>query len=210
MRKFCSLFLLCSVLACTFTTVCSAIVMVADHGDWPADWPKELEPLRQSSRTLGMGMGAQANVYEIPFSDRETFEQVWPAILKMRTPGSPLTLSRLDPTRKEELFDHSQPIVRIHAPGSAFLRKDGQELHSGPPWPKEIIGENGELPLSVVAEKDKDGHLHWVAQDPKQMSFGARRARVDVELVVDGKIIDLNRIALPDGVTIIDRRFRQK
>ena len=36
------------------------------------------------------------------------------------------------------------------------------------------------------------------------------RARIDLELVVDGKIIDLNRIQIPSDAPIIDKRFPAK
>ena len=34
-----------------------------------------------------------------------------------------------------------------------------------------------------------------------------RRARIDIELIVDGDIVDLNRIPLPTDTPIIDKRF---
>ena len=37
-----------------------------------------------------------------------------------------------------------------------------------------------------------------------------RRARIDIELIVDGKIVDLNRIPLPIDTQIIDKRFQER
>ena len=172
--------------------------------------------MRQSSLGYGVAAVIHENIYEIPIPDRETLERIWPAIVKVRTPGSPLTLSRFDPAKKGGLFSNSQPAVRIYAPANGVSHKKGHELRAGPPWPKEIVGKNGELPMYVVAEEDKAGQLHWVPRSPKQARDAKKllgffyRVRTDVELVVDGKIIDLNRIALPDGVTIIDHRFSHK
>src|SRR5258708_4199665 len=70
--------------------VASALVMTQDKGTWPADWPKALEPLRANARTIEVANGTQENVYEITFTDRDTFEKIWPTILALKTPGAPL------------------------------------------------------------------------------------------------------------------------
>jgi hypothetical protein len=204
MRKVCSAFCLVSVLGSA--TVCFAIVLVDDHGNWPEDWPNELEPLRASSRTLGVLTGIKETVYEIPVPDRETFERIWPAIVAVRTPGSPLRLSRFDPAIKDgSLFSNNHPTVRIFAPSNAVSGVKGDL-----PLPKEIVGSNGELPEYVIRKNDEEGQSHWVLPESGQSPSSRFRARIDLELVVDGQIIDLNRIALPDVATIIDRRFPQK
>ena len=50
--------------------------------------------------------------------------------------------------------------------------------------------------------------------DPIEEKYGPwgfmYRARTEIELVVDGRIIDLNRIPLPPETPIIDRRFQEK
>lgn len=211
--------------------VCRAAVFPQDRGAWPEDWPKELEPLRETSRTIGIGTGIQENIYEIPISDRETFEKVWPAVLKLRTPGSPLTLHRADSTPPKnwgDFLSNANPAIRIYAPTGSYSMKEAVDLQNPPdfealvregralraraPWPKAIVGKNGELPEYVVSEKGPDGRLIWVAADPFQESKGPprgfyNRARIDIELVVDGKVIDLNHVEFPDGVVIIDHRF---
>lgn len=72
------------------------------------------------------------------------------------------------------------------------------------------MGKDGGLPQYVVSEKQDDGSLKWVAADPyadaKPRGF-YNRARIDVELVIDGRIIDLNRTRLPADGVIVDRRF---
>jgi hypothetical protein len=66
---------------------------VADKGTWPKTWPEELEPLRETSRSL---QGGELNLirYEVPFNTREEFEAAWPHILKVKTKGAPLFLVR--------------------------------------------------------------------------------------------------------------------
>ena len=52
----------------------------------------------------------------------------------------------------------------------------------------------------------RESHLKdWVVQ-----SLKVKRARIDIELVVDGNIVDLNRIPLPADTPIIDKRFKDK
>jgi hypothetical protein len=49
--------------------------------------------------------------------------------------------------------------------------------------------------------------LTWVPVQPGDENKGFYyRARVDLELVADGEIIDLNRIKLPTEIPIIDKR----
>jgi hypothetical protein len=89
----------------------------------------------------------------------------------------------------------------------------GTYLKVGPPWPDAIRDESGKLPEYVVA----DG-LEWRAttlqelHDSRKLRDNAtktsltRRARTEILLVVDGKIVDLNRIKLPNSV--VDKRFQ--
>jgi hypothetical protein len=54
-----------------------AIFEIAEEGQWPKTWPKELEPFRKQSCTV---IHASTAIYEIPFSKREEFESAWPHI----------------------------------------------------------------------------------------------------------------------------------
>jgi hypothetical protein len=91
------------------------------------------------------------------------------------------------------------------------LVKQGRALRAGAPWPIELIQKHGHLPEYVSSKKDAEGKLQWVAADPAAKDQQPRgffnRARIDVELVVDGEIIDLNRVRFPDGAKVIDYRF---
>src|SRR5262249_51647413 len=156
---------------------------------------------------------------------QKTFDAVWPAVLKLRTRGSPLTLYRSGtkpPPAWGDLLSNAKAAVRIYAPTyNSFvsnvavdptkpvdiptLLDEGKGLVVPQNWPKELQGDAGELPEFVVAETRK-GRLVWVPADLNEKEKGPRgffnRARIDVELVVDGRIIDLNGIRLPEDARI--------
>jgi hypothetical protein len=95
--------------------------------------------------------------------------------------------------------------VRILWPsGATASLPDGTRLHAGPPWPDSLKAPSGELPEYVVAEGGK-----WVPFAGDQRKGFQHRARVDVVLVVDGRVVDLNRIELPGDTPILDRRFEE-
>lgn len=141
---------------------------VANEGQWPASWPKELEPLRKQARTLEGPMVLFLQ-YEIPFTKREEFEAAWPAILKVKTSGAPVILLRAPNSR---LGGTIEAGVRIHCPPRDVDRK----AHPEAPIPSNSIRER------------------WMWTNY-------------IELVVDGKIVDLNRIKLPADTPIVDERF---
>ena len=95
------------------------------------------------------------------------------------------------------------------------LLKEGKlkTLSAEPPWPTNIISASGELPEYVVS-KEEDGIARWIAADlekdrkENKISGFYYRARVDLELVVDGQIIDLDSMQLPDNTPIRDKRFK--
>ena len=203
-----------SIVLCT---VCSvyALYTVSDKGMWPKSWPEELEPLRKQSRTLKGSMSNLA-IHVIPFANREDFESAWPHILKLKSNGAPVILLRGPDTRLGTI----DAGVRIRSPQTGNLVTHsgqlypasleasvpgGQFLRIGPPWPDYIMSESGALPKVVFNDNGKwspwdrtkgfkgIGHLIW--------------ARTDIELVVDGDIVDLNRISLPADTPIIDKRF---
>lgn len=135
---------------------------VSNEGQWPADWPKELEPLRKQSRTLEGPLQPQLS-YAIPFTKREELETAWPHLLKVKTPGAPIVLRR----------------------GPNFFLGDkrvaGVCIHTPP---------EGQAPNTDI----KTVKGNW-------------EQTIYIELVVDGQIVDLNRIELPADTPIIDERF---
>ena len=187
-------------------TLALASTLVAPHGRWPVTWPKELESLRSRATTLHVGMGNQETVYEIPFESRQEFEAAWPHILSLRSKGSPIFLQP-GPTRYSSIPPTIKAGVLILAPCSPVVgpvMPDGATLHSGPPWPESIKSPSGELPEYVVAENGQ--WVPYTTNTQLYLSF-KYRARVDVMLIVDGDIVDTNRLAFPKDVKLIPGHF---
>jgi hypothetical protein len=204
-----------------------SLVWTSQGGNWPRDWPAELERLRAGAITINVATGSQEHIYEISFSSSDEFLKAWPALLQVRTPGGPLRLRRISepkPKSWESIASNATPKVRIYAPESNSNRRgsvadygadgptEGEKpkmlpYNIGPPWPAELVGKQGELPEYVQAVP-RDGKAVLVAVQPDEKSKGFQhRARVDIELVVDGDVIDLNRIEFPKDALIVDRRF---
>src|SRR5687767_3511826 len=70
-----------------------ADVSIENRGSWPDTWPKELEPLREKSRTIEGPLAGYLS-YELPFSERDAFESAWSHLLKVRSPEYPIILIR--------------------------------------------------------------------------------------------------------------------
>lgn len=137
-----------------------ALYSVENRGSWPENWPKELEGLREQSRTLA-GPLAPYRHYAIPFANRESFEAVWLHLLKVKSPGAPIVLKRAPSLG----FDESKAGVCIHTP-----------------------------PAGETAIEDA--------------TKGPREQTIYIDLIVDGNIVDLNRIPLPPDTPIVDERFK--
>jgi len=200
------------------SALCIAVVYTSQEGRWPESWPKELEPYRKHARTVMVAHGIQENVYEIPFDRREEFEKAWPHILKLKGKDAPLILER-SPFTYHVSGSEAACGVMILSPSSGFtggpnspraetvtemeeLVKEGKMLRASPPWPEYLYSAEGELPEYVTLEEE-DGRLKWVP------AARGHRARVDIILITDGKIVDLNRIQLPANSPIVDNRFNK-
>ena len=92
-----------------------AMYDVSDTGLWPTNWPKELEQLRKQSRTLRHD---QYTLYEIPFTNRQQFEAVWPHIVAVKSPEAPIILLK---GPNERLGKTIKARVRILAPRTGEL-----------------------------------------------------------------------------------------
>jgi hypothetical protein len=190
------------------STLCSGMVETTDSGRWPASWPKELEPYREHAKTIGVHAGSQEDVFEISFRSREQFEKIWPSILTLKSEGAPLTLITAGSAPGwAGLFDNNEPLVRIYAPSytSRHPTPDGKTIWPAPPWPYSAYLPNGHLPEYVWLSDDK---TTWVPADVNHnpMKGFEFRARIEIELVIDGQIINLNRVRLPGDTPIIDKR----
>lgn len=191
--------------------LCFAMVSMRVGGHWPDSWPKELEPFRKKAMTFDIMTGTQENAYEIHFEKREEFENLWPTILKLKDKGAPLTLLKIEkPFKKGKLFNNEKPVVRIFSycyPAQPRYRPGGKELIPAPPWPDSIKSPTGQLPEYVTISQDGNS---LIPVEDKKLKVIKYRARTEIELVVDGNIIDLNRIPLPADTPIIDKRFEEK
>ena len=183
-------------------SLCFGLVEISDTGTWP----KELEQYRKQSKSLGVAHGIHENVHEIRFHKREEFERAWPHILKLKTKGAPLIIERTPSTYGVSGSTAETGVRILCSPRSSGFLPGGKMLHAGPPWPDYIKLPSGGLPEYVVLGKDK-----WIAFDGKNRVVTSRtRARVDIMLITDGKIVDLNRIKLPLDTPIIDNRFKDR
>lgn len=206
-----------------------AAIFPADTGQWPENWPKELEPYRAKSKTLGVGTGIQENIYTIPFETQKEFEKIWPILLKQTSPGSQirfLIVSDQEHHSWGKFLKNDKPCVHVFAPSEGWavnpkldlkpqdyqtktelLIKSGQMIRASAPWPDYLLSQDGSLPEYVVSHLGEDGKMKWIPGKIGDDSKGFyNRARVDIELVIDGKVIDLNRIRFPEHVMIVDKR----
>jgi len=187
------------VLFCVlFSGLCFAAEML-NTGRWPASWPKELEPYRKVARTVDVACGIQEKAYEIPIDSRDEFEKMWPYILKLMTKGSLLIIEKSPSTYWMSTLEVG---VRILAPPDHVVGlPDGTKLEAKLPWPDYIKSPSGELPEYVTPKYGK-----WTPWPQLDQLHGDRyRARVDIVLVTDGKVIDPNRISLPLGTSVIKK-----
>lgn len=195
------LILLCSASAAAF-------VSIHEGGHWPPDWPAQLEPYRDRARTFEIGTGGvRENVYEIRFEKVEDFEQIWPTILELRSAGASLRVCNVEEPGqgRKEVLANNAPVVRIYAPvyGSSAQKPGGRLLPVGPPWPQSIMLSDDTLPEYVAISEDG---MQWVPAIGKAPSGFRHRARIEIELVADGRILDFNRILVPPHTPIVDNR----
>ena len=208
-----ALFVVMIVLA---ASVSFALIFTSDEGTWPDTWPKELEQFRKQSKSYNLSSGTEEEWHEILFQKRENFEAAWPHILKLKTKGAPLIIESTQTSHGvlDPIIQVGKPGVRILCPSRA-KRGGSEETRNRPtPWPDYIKLPSGGLPEYIVYQGGKwtaasyqDGK--WV-DDRKKYRGIMYRARIDIVLIIDGKIVDLNRIPLPPDTPIIDKRFKEK
>ncbi len=189
------------------SAACFSSAEVTEHGTWPSNWPDKLDPYRSQASTWNFGGSIFEKTYTIRFHKRENFEKVCPHILKVKSEGAPLVLVRRS-SRERETGSEGKGLVRIVCPPEPYdvvFDPDGARLHPGPPWPDSIKSESGELPEYVVEQDGK-----WVRYDGTNNLGGRVRVQLKIVLVIDGEVIDLNRIPLPANTPIIDRRFEKQ
>lgn len=181
-----------------FSTLCFALVMTDSTGRWPASWPKELEPYRKVARTVDVACGIQEKAYEIPIYNRDEFEKMWPYILKLTSKGSLLIIEKGPSNYFSSTIETGIRILALSE--GVSISPDGTRLEAGEPWPDYVKSPSGELPEYVTHKYGK-----WIPWTPFYSNGFRYRARVDIVLVTDGKVIDPNRISLPLGTSVIKK-----
>ncbi|MHC4745481.1 MAG: DUF5329 family protein [Planctomycetota bacterium] len=193
------------------------LMMVEPGGKWPENWPSELEHFRFKASTGHFMAGAVATYYYIPFDTREEFERAWPAILKLKSKGAPLSLYTIDPPKTDPNDTRvvtTGAKVAIVCPEKGTYRKmsDGSYEHQAE-WTEHIkpFLADGILPQFVGRPRTPGPHADWVIVNPKEhdniLEYGRmEQARVELMVHVDGSVIDLNRIRLPENTPIRDNR----
>lgn len=138
--------------------------------------------------------------------------------MMVRTPGSTLTLSKINEIEPGwgNLLTNAKPCVRIRGPAASILERFeksfGSDLSADDVEAasiRELVGPQGELPEYVTQVLVNRSPTVWrdAGKTPGHVAGFMYRLRVDMELVVDGNVIDLNRVPLPQDSRIIDRRF---
>ncbi len=186
----------------------SAFVSIHEGGHWPSEWPVQLEPYRERAKTFEIGTGGvRENVYEIRFEKIEDFERIWPTILNLRGAGASLRVCNVEEPGQErkEVLPNNAPVVRIYAPvyGSSAQKPGGRALPVGPPWPQSALLPDGTLPEYVAISEDG---MYWIPAVGEVSNGFRHRARVEIELVADGQILNFNRILVPREIPIVDNR----
>lgn len=146
-------------------------------------------------------------LYEV--NDTGTWPTTWPKELEplrkqARTLVGPMVLNRhyaIRFTNRDE-FESAWPyILKVKTPGAPVLLVRGPNFFLGkqnnagvivhsPPLPQANHPGNPEVPIAGVTNVRQ----RWMNT-------------TCIELVVDGEIVDLNRIPLPSDTPIVDERF---
>jgi len=145
--------------------------------------------------------------------DRGAWPQTWPKELEplrkqARTLEGPLVLYRhyLIPFTKREEFEAAwphllkvktkgTPIILVRGPKTSFFSVEPAGVHIQTP---PLDARQKEAVTEVSSEDAKKAHGAW------------RTNATYIELVVDGEIVDLNRISLPPDTLVIDERFKEE
>jgi hypothetical protein len=194
-------------------SVSFALIFTSDEGTWPDTWPTELEQFRRQSKSYNLSSGTEEDWHEILFQKREEFEEAWPLILKLKTKGAPLVIESTQTSHGvlDPIIQIGKPGVRLRCPSRAErgFRRDSKQALS--------LADYIKLPSCVVPEYVVYQDGKWSAasyQDGKWLDGQKKyegimyRARIDIVLIIDGNIVDLNRIPLPADTPIIDKRFK--
>ena len=206
-KLYLSLLLLLLITTCSF-----GVMIVKKGGNWPENWPKVMEPFRTRASTGRFFAGSQTIYYYIEFETREEFESVWPSLLNLKSKGAPLTLHNVDkpstnPDDKRVLYTKPQVVIICPASGTYQKMPDGKYTHKAE-WTKDIEAQQTDNILPQFVVKNLNGK--WISDPNVDTIETLQQARIELSLYIDGKVIDLNRIRLPENTPIRDvRKFKE-
>lgn len=136
---------------------------------------------------------------EYGIEDRGTWPKTWPKELEplrkqARTLDGPVPglLHYQIPFTKREEFEAAWPhllAVKSKSSPIILIRSPYTRL--------------GRIDAGVFIHTQREGTPNW--PDSKELSD-----TIYIELIVDGKIVDLNRLPLPRDTPIVDERFKEK
>jgi hypothetical protein len=144
--------------------------------------------------------------------DRGEWPQSWPKELESlrkqaRTYEGPKVLYRayLIPFTKREEFEAAWPhLLKVKSKGVPIVLVRGPKTDFFAVQPAGVI-------IHTPPVNEAPGPENGVSIEDAQKADGEWRTKATyIKLVVDGEIVDLNRIALPADTTIIDERFKEE
>jgi hypothetical protein len=122
--------------------------------------------------------------------DRGSWPESWPKELEGLREQSQTLVGPLEP-----LVHYAIPFLKVKTPGAPIVLRRGPSLgFDGDKWKAGVCihtPPEGEAP---IADATKAG--------------GRREQTIYIDLIVDGDIVDLNRIPLPPDTPIVDERFK--
>jgi hypothetical protein len=134
--------------------------------------------------------------------DRGSWPESWPKELEplrgqARTLEGPLLplLHYAIPFTKREEFEAAWPhLLKVKSPGAIIVLRRGPSF-----W----LGSESNAGVCI--------HTPPAGEQPADATKGQTDAHktIYIELIVDGQIVDLNRIALPPDTPISDERFKE-
>ena len=159
---------------------------------------------RTAAISVAIALVLVCSVYaDYSVTDNGTWPESWPAELEAlrksaRTLEGPLRpqLHYAIPFTKRDEFESAWPhLLKVKSKGAPIVLRRGASF-----W----LGEEKDAGVCVHTPPEGQAPI----PDGKDAK-GSWEKTIYIELIVDGEIIDLNRILLPRDTPIIDERFKE-
>ena len=146
-------------------------------------------------------------------SDHGEWPDTWPKELEplrksAQTYEGPLVLYRhyLIPFTKREEFEAAWPhLLKVKTKGAPIILVRGRKTSFFSVKPAGV-----HIQTPPVDARQKEAATEVFSDDAKKPHGEWRTNATYIELVVDGEIVDLNRLPLPPDTLIIDERFKEE